>query len=336
MRNQRRAEKISLSSELESAVFRKPLRAREIEALQARCESYQSEAPRPWSTDVFAPYSQYFGILSSLKARTVLDELNRFGYLDEFDSKPIRVFDFGAGTLGASLGAVDYFRSAGKTVERVYAFDQNRAPVDWASHEFKNFFGATKMSFGKPDTLDHTIVFAVDVLNEMGMAGSAQVFEWIKNATPSTIIILLEPASKFINQRFLKFRDSLIDSISILLPCTHVLKCPALQQEEWCHEDHPYKAPSAYWNLVKKMGFRKSLLQYSLLCLSQQKSKFTVDHARMVSRPLKSKGRCEKWLCGNGKRWKQSLMNRHRNEINAPFFEASRGDVLDCRSTGLI
>ena len=171
---------------------------------------------------------------------------------------------------------------------------------------------------------------------ESGRAWELQEIEsWIERATPNTIILLLEPASRLVNQKFLALRDLLCQKISILLPCTHAKACPALIDDEWCHEEHPYKAPSAYWNLVREMGFRRNLLQFSMLALGKQASQFKREDARMVSRTLKSKGRCEKWLCADGKRWKESQLNRNQNEKNEAFFEAARGDIIDCLSTGI-
>jgi hypothetical protein len=335
MRNQRRDEKMSLSPEWERAIFRKPLKKREIEALRLRCESYQEASVRPWSADIYPAYAQYFGILSALKVKSVLQELDRYGYLDVWGNQPVRIFDYGAGTLGGTTGAIDFLRASKNSIEQLSAYDQDRRPVDWAQQEFSNLL-ENPVHFGRPTNFEQTLIIAVDVFNECAFSQANEIEQWIDRATDSTIIVLLEPAAKAINQKFLELRNLLSKKINILLPCTHSFDCPALKDGEWCHEDRPYKAPSAYWNLVKQMGFRKSLLQFSMLCLGKQPSRFSAAHARMVSRPLKNKGRSDKWLCGNGRRWKQSIMLRHKNETNEAYFEAARGDVIDCHSTGLI
>jgi hypothetical protein len=342
MRNQRRAEKVSLSAPLERLFFRRHLRKREIEALKERCESYQIEAPRPWTGDIYLPYAQYFGLLSALKVKSALIDLELHGYLKVWAQSPVSMMDFGAGTLGASLGALDFLKERNHKISELFAVDQDSRPIEWARGEFRDFL-PKKISFQKPQNFDYSLIVAVDVFNEMGLRSEVnpnsswfkEIESWIERATPNTIILLLEPASRLVNQKFLALRDLLCQKISILLPCTHAKACPALIDDEWCHEEHPYKAPSAYWNLVREMGFRRNLLQFSMIALGKQASQFKREDARMVSRPLKSKGRCEKWLCADGKRWKESQLNRNQNEKNEAFFEAARGDIIDCLSTGI-
>ncbi|MDB5037487.1 MAG: Ribosomal small subunit Rsm22 [Bacteriovoracaceae bacterium] len=345
MRNQRRVVKISLSEELEQLLFAPVLKKREIEALQERCESYQIGAPRQWSGDVFRAYAQYFGALSALKMKSVLQELDQYGYLNIWDGAPKNIYDFGAGTLGATLGAVDFFKEKGAPIPNAFAFDDDPKPIDWARREFESFLPKS-IQAKKLNSFENSLIIASDVFNEMGLMSEREQIDseghwfkeidgWIEKATPTTLIILIEPASKQINRNFLTLRNIISKKIPILLPCTHQKACPALLTNDWCHEERDYKVPSSYWNLVRQMGFRKGLLQFSMLCLGRQTSRFQQEDGRMVSRPIKSKGRCEKWLCADGKRWKSSLLNRNKSEVNEDFFEAARGDIVHCSANGI-
>lgn len=341
-----RPEKIHLSSAMEEMFFRAPLKKRQLEALKERCESYQVGTPHRWKGDIYPAYSQYFGFLTALKVKAALSELESYGYLDVFDRKPMKVIDFGAGTLGASLGALDFLSSTKRKIDSLEAYDVDDAPVRWACETFSSFLPKNFEILKSPPTAssDGTLFIAVDVLNEMGLmtetpqADSAwfqTLNHWASSLSESNILLLIEPANKTINQRFLKMRNDLSRTASILLPCTHSMHCPALAADEWCHEDRYYKAPSVYWNLVHSLGFSREFLSFSLLVLGGQKSRFSDRHARVVSRNLKSKGRCDKWMCGAGKRWKASLLLRHENEQNVSYFQSRRGDILDCDSTGL-
>lgn len=330
--------KMELSKELEQFFFRSVLKRREIEALRARCENYQLQSAPQWSPGLFQSYSQYFGFLSALKIRSALFELAYRGYLKSLMGKKIQLLDFGAGTLGGSLGAVDFLQTQNIQVETLLAVDKDLDPVQWSAREFKDFLPKIQTSQHLPKSLKPgTLFIAVDVLNELQTWDS--MVQLIKTIPEDSLFVLIEPASKAHNQRLLQMRDEILPQlpkgVSLLLPCTHSMSCPALPVGEWCHEERDYKAPSVYWNLVHEMGFRRSRLAFSLLSFGSQESAFRPTDARVVSQILRPKGRCEKWLCSQGRRWKLSMLQRKRSDENAFVYDAKRGDVLDCLSTGI-
>lgn len=338
--------KVKLSKALEDHIFSGTLKKRELEALYRRCTSYQTENPEEWSGDLFRPYSKYFGFLSALKAKACMNELDQYGYLDDLSRKSVHLVDFGAGTLGGTLGIYDFFREKKWKIENARAVDQNLKPMRWALEYFDDFLDpapTVTTEIGLPPRDSTSIFLAIDVLNEFSAFQEGQtdspdfqfIRDWLDQMPPKSIFIWIEPANKKTNQRFLAFRDAFKTHADILLPCTHSLICPALAQKEWCHEDRDYLAPSIYWNLVKELGFRRGVLSYSFLALGKMSTRFQPTDARIVSRDLRNKGRCDKWLCANGKRWKAGLLNRHQNDTNASFFEGLRGDIIDCSSTGI-
>jgi hypothetical protein len=339
-------DKTRVSKALEEKVFDGALKKRELEALYRRCTSYQTEAPEPWSGDLYRPYSKYFGFLSSLKVRACLNELSHYGYLDRWKKKSIEVFDFGAGTLGASLGVVDFATATKLSIEKLTTIDVDLKPMQWAAKYFEDFLEPSpefKTSLSSPSRDKASLLVAVDVLNEQDAFRNRSfddpsmkfLKDWISEMNEDSIFLWIEPANKKTNQNFLAWRDHLKNLAPILLPCTHQANCPALEQREWCHEDRDYLAPSVYWNLVHDLGFHRDVLSFSFLALGKQKSPFGPQSARVVSRDLQNKGRCDKWLCANGKRWKAGLLKRHEGPENASYFESRRGDIVDCASTGL-
>jgi len=338
-----------LTEALEQKFFAARLTAREIDMLKIRCETYQSLDKPDWSIGLIRAYSQYFGFLSALKVKAALREAGDRGYLDVFKDKKISLIDFGAGSLGGTLGAVDYFNHLNPSIKLkdLTLIDEDFTPCDWAQKEFADFLPTSIQKFPSLPSrakLESSIFLAVDVLNEIDRDEDSQVLKSVENLldqmTETSLFIFIEPAAKHINQRMLAWRDKLLAksdrTYNLLLPCTHQKACPALPKKEWCHEDRDYKGPSVYWNLVKTMGFRRHNLSFSMLVFGGQASKFQSQHARVVSRQLHSKGRCDKWLCADGKLWKASLMNRHEKPENEAYFNSRRGHVLDCNSTGLI
>ncbi len=333
--------KTSVSEELENDLFGNALTKKETEALRERCMSYQAEEPPAWSSRIFPAYAQYFGFLSSLKVRSVFHELHHYGYMDPVLDHPsgFQLVDFGAGTLGGTLGAVDFLRSVGKKPSALWAVDEDTSPMRWAEERFKGFLQQSVTLFTadqfKQNTCPKpTLFIAVDVLNEMGLPPRQEALEFVRSITQKldehSLIILIEPANKFINKDFLRLREYLKSELSILLPCTHSQTCPMLEsQRDWCHEERHYRAPSRYWTLVDNLGFDRSILQFSLLVLGKRNSVFTDQDYRMVSRNIATKGKSEKWFCGKGERWKVAELTRHKEDPNKQhFFAAQRGDVL--------
>ncbi|TVQ79904.1 MAG: hypothetical protein EA369_03920 [Bradymonadales bacterium] len=332
--------KVSLSGELEKAFFSKKIEQNQVLALKRLCEGYHRQKQSLWRESVYRPYSCYFGFLTALKTKRVFQELKVWGYLERFQQSKISLLDYGAGSLGGSLGAYEFFKGEGLSIDRVIAVDRDPRPVDWAKTEFAAFL-PSEVSFAKRwprlKKSSAQIHLMANVWNEIWQNPKSQFTKnWLAQlrlASRDDLFIIIEPADKLTNQRLLRFRDQLRNLTQILLPCTHALACPALAQDEWCHEEVEYSAPARYWELVRKLGFRKSRLSFSLLVFGQQASAFSETQARVVSQDVGGKGRCEKFLCMKGRRWKESLLVRDQNEKNQGFFSAPRGGVIDSRST---
>lgn len=333
---------IKASEELENLIYKSKLTGSEISALKKRSETYQQLEQNPWSKEVFRAYSQYFGFMTSLKVIAVLQELIEEKLFPAWTS-PVEIYDLGAGTLGASLGAIDFLKGRDLEVARVHAIDHDLKPMQWAQREFQDFLPEVSLSsqWTPKEGPGPRLFLCVDVLNETEFKDSDAFVQNLRLALRSIqkndLFIFIEPASKVINQRFLQWRDSLLNEkdrpYHLLLPCTHEKVCPAVAQGEWCHEERDYRAPQAYWTTVQKLNYERRSLVYSALVLGPVAAAFETYQARVVSRNLKSKGKTEKWLCADGRRWKVRLLKRHKTEQNQYLFESERGAIIDCRST---
>jgi len=338
-------EKFHLSKSLETAFFKDKLVPSQIESLKRHCQTYQDGDLPKWKSKNYHPYSSYLGFVTALKAKACLAELNAWGYLKAFESEPVAIIDIGAGTLGATLGAADFLKESGMKLQQILAVDQDINALKWALEHFDSEISA-KISLRRtfPEALKpkNAIVLFANVLTELGLKeesfkiekpGKAlKLFEqWMEAADDKSIFVFIEPGTKQTNLNFLKLRDHLSQKYNVLLPCTHRQACPALRLKEWCHEERSYKAPNAYWDLVKALNFRKKTLSFSMLCVGKQESKMKPHLGRVVSRSLPSKGRSTKWICSEGERWKESKLLRNQDEQNSEFFEAVRGSIIDCK-----
>lgn len=341
-----RRPKIKLSSELETHFFKKRLSANEVQNLKKLCEHYQKGMPSrtgDWLKISKEAYHQYFGFQAALKTKRVFEDLENLNYLCGFQNKTPRLIDFGAGTLGSLLGAVDYLRSKNIKIEQATVIDRQSDPLEWSKQNFKDYLPdqidlqADALGFSE---LQNSIILATDVFNEMKLFhekgdlliqsnGIRLIEAWLRKMDETSLLVIMTPAVREWNTQFLKLRDYYAEQKKILLPCPHLKKCPALLANEWCHEDRLYSAPQKYWSLVDQLGFRRPSLQYSLLVLGHQPNTYSSHQARVVSNPLEGKGKSERWLCAKGKRWKASLLERNKSDAAMPFHQSERGDVVE-------
>jgi hypothetical protein len=339
-----RIKKISLSPSLEKKFFDERLSKREIVELKNLSEAYQRYESLSWSELRYRPYSQYFGFINALKTKKVLEELWNYSYLSDL-TQPIEFLDFGAGSLGASLGATDFFREKNLEVEKIYAIDQDSRVTNWAAQFFQDFLPRSIEHRSRFPNEESKINIMANVWNEILFRTDHDSFQahpaWkdletrMMGSAQDSLWIFIEPSAREINQKFLKLRDALRLKFNVLLPCTHRDACPALAENEWCHEERAFRAPNPFWELVRSLGYRQKNLVYSFMVIGKKKSVFGPSHARVLSRDLGGKGRCEKWLCSDGKRWKESHLLREKNEDNLEFFESLRGDIIERPSTFL-
>lgn len=332
-RSQILQDRIALSPKLSEHFAATRLTQSQKNQLKAFCEAYQDGEGSAWAYKNYYAYSLYFGLQTALKAKQVMTQLERWNYLKVLEAKPISIIDVGAGSLGASIGITDFFRDRAIEVQQVLAMDRDLRAGKWAAEYFQAYLPRKVILKRKVDSdlrPRNSIFVMANVWAEIGIdhKNIDRFKRWMDQANDKSIFVIIEPASKKLNQELLRMRDELVKDYSLLLPCPHSKACPALIQKEWCHEEWPYEAPSRYWELVESLGFNKSQLGFSLLVFGKQKSAFTAKHARVVSRPLKTKGLSSKWLCQDGKRWKEQKLLRDQNEANQDFYEARRGYTL--------
>lgn len=333
--------KISLSESLTKEFFPKRLNKNEIQSLRRICEDYQRAGARSWTPTRSFVYSSYFGYLTALKFKRAIQELKNRIPMEESSFK---IYDYGAGSLGASLGAMD---ALPQLPTRLTAYDRDPKPMLWAADHFSIFKKVPPKlvrRFPSSGSSPALHLFG-NVLTECGLQEESfkpsqptgilkKIEEKLKKAGPDEFFIFVEPANRRFNENFLTLRDHWSQFNQIILPCTHQKACPAIAQSEWCHEERDYDAPGIFWDIVRQLGFRKKRLNYSFLVLGKSGQIHNKKLARVVSNPLETKGKTELWLCASGKRWKESKLKRHQSSDNEVFFEAERGDILDCSSTG--
>lgn len=144
--------------------------------------------------------------------------------------------------------------------------------------------------------------------------------------------------------------------IHILAPCLHHDACPMRKHNarDWCHFYLDWERPKIIADLDRLIGNKKEYLKFSYLILTaslvasrqslatavtSDQRPVTSDRCyRVVSAPLRSKGKTELLLCpsqGNdtGRLYRLTRLDKERGPANADMDRVMRGDIVTVSGT---
>lgn len=168
------------------------------------------------------------------------------------------------------------------------------------------------------------LIVAAHLLNELGTRldvekRAALVAGWCRQLlAPEGLCIVIEPALRETSRALLGVRDRLLAlGVSVLAPCLLHAACPALQRErDWCHDS------------AQVLVSGRSRVDFSYLVLGHSQPHLDATRYRVVSDPLKDKGRLRLFVCGPSGRHQIMRLDRDRTAANQALDQARRGDVL--------
>jgi SAM-dependent methyltransferase len=148
--------------------------------------------------------------------------------------------------------------------------------------------------------------------------------------------LIIEPALRTTTRALQRMRDAMapLDGLRIVAPCPHALVCPMLASpRDWCHESrvmHPTPQVARINAITRR---RDERLLFSMLALEPTPSDDSLSSDgilwRLVSDPLGSRGKTERWVCGSdGQLRSVRVLDRERSERNAAIVEAERGTLV--------
>lgn len=168
------------------------------------------------------------------------------------------------------------------------------------------------------------LIVAAHLLNELGTrldveGRAALVAGWCRELlSPEGLCIVIEPALRETSRALLGVRDRVLAlGLSVLAPCLLHAACPALQRDrDWCHDS------------AEVLVTGRSRVDFSYLVLGHAQPRLDPTRYRVVSDPLKDKGRLRLYLCGPRGRHQVMRLDRDRTAANQALDQARRGDVL--------
>jgi ribosomal protein RSM22 (predicted rRNA methylase) len=289
------------------------------------------------------------------KVAGALEELALVGALPE--GRVWRVLDVGAGLGATSLG-VALFAAARGAAERlvVTAIDRDPRPLRvlerLAAHagpaglvpiELRTVVGD---ALGAPSAGEHDLVVAGFVLNELAASVGEKAELLARLAArlaPGGSLVVLEPALRTTSRELQAVRDRLVAAGGppyVFAPCLTDRPCPMLEGErDWCHDERADPLPPRLARIARGAGLRESRPTWSYLTLRNDGRSLrelgSPDRLfRVVSAPLRSKGKLELHGCGVETSTRLVRLDRHRSPENAALDEARRGAVIELDGGG--
>ena len=289
-------------------------------------------------------YLLYFTLTNFAKILKCLHECAR---VSAFNSSDLDILDVGCGPGTAALACSSFFANRPLSITGV---DQNREILKDASALF-SMIGGPHHSFLtineeiRPASIGQRlkgkrfdIIIAANVLNEVGGVKEqlrlcqTMLDDYLKD---NGVVIVVDPALQKTTRALMEVRDLL--NAQILAPCLHQDPCPmrAQNRRDWCHFYLEWKCPEIIRKVDRLLEIRHDYLKMAYLILKkstppssplQKGSK--IDLWRVVSSPLRSKGKCEFVLCGDGRLKRICRLDRDRSDKNRVFDYVKRGDLI--------
>ena len=298
-------------------------------------------------------YLLYFLVPNMLKVQWIFEQQH---FADLFSEETeVRIADIGCGPCTGILAAAQYWQShAPQQKLSCVAVDQNTAMLKdgrnllnkLTEHNSKDgttltTHAATLAQLRKAlgNNRFHILIVA-NVLNEL--RSTEERFDFVsrlmsQHLTPNGRLVIIDPALQRSTRDLMLLRDQLVTEqkvARVLAPCLHQQLCPMriANPRDWCHSYLEWERPQVIADLDMLVGNRKEYLKMSYMVMSavQNVPKQKIgDTWRVVSAPMKSKGKVEILFCGeNGKMLRVTRLDKDRSKENSGLDQLQRGDVV--------
>jgi ribosomal protein RSM22 (predicted rRNA methylase) len=300
-------------------------------------------------------YQRYFLPANLAKIHLPLAELarHRKGLLER---ERLRVLDIGSGPGTAILGVMEFFfrRESGpalqftavdevgenlREAERLFAEQRNRTGLRASLRTVRASIVRQGQSLSGEQ---FDIITLSNVLNELFHGDEDRIAkrcELLRELTdrhlaPDGSMIIIEPALRETSRELLQVGCGLLnEGFHIYAPCPARGLCETLENpRDWQHEEVPWDPPDVVKEIDKQTGLRKDALKFSYLVL--RTDGFSLwdacgsDAWRVVSEPLRTKGKLEYHLCGRAGRFLVVRLDKDQSPANDHYGTLSRGSIV--------
>lgn len=291
--------------------------------------------------DVYIAYLLYFMPVNMLKLPYLLREIDFSG------QKTIKILDCGTGTGTFALSAIDYFTHHYPDIRLDMTLtDKAISHIDRTRKLFGSMLDTGDISANAINyhTLDLTdidnlrdkydIIILGNIINEIDIAKYPQILKKLNNLLEDNgSIIMIEPALRELSQKALRFRDEGINhGLFPIFPCIQTIEkpssCPALRDNDWCHQTHSIDQDKWISGIDKHTGFLKDDIRYTGIIFSKQKSINDANSWRIVSDMMGEKGLSRVYLCHDDSRILARRLDKNKSDTNSVWSKLKKGDMI--------
>ncbi|MFW6049664.1 MAG: small ribosomal subunit Rsm22 family protein [Myxococcota bacterium] len=162
---------------------------------------------------------------------------------------------------------------------------------------------------------------------------------WSETLAEDGALLVIEPALRETSRRLQSVRDRLAARPGrphVFAPCVRSGPCPMLASpRDWCHTDLPGPLPARAAALAQEAGLRAERRTFSHLTLRRRPGSLARAAAgrpgrahRLVSAPLRSKGKVEVVGCGEDGLVRIMRLDRHAPSGSEVLGQAVRGSLV--------
>lgn len=304
-------------------------------------------------------YLAYFFPLTVAKVLAVLGELPGDQERIPSSARAARVLDLGSGPGPGAVACLTWLRDEPRArrgpvelvlVDRaepalalardvIAACRQDQVAVHTIRADLERRAWVRGLPTGQSGTYD--LIVVGNCMNELyrtsrdACARRAKLLEvCLELLNPDGSLIVIEPASRPESRALHRVRDHLLQRriCNVYSPCLRDQPCPALERDDdWCHEERPWKAPWAVEAIDAHVGFIKDALKFSYLVLRRDGRTIVrrdPETYRVVSELRTLKGEQRAWLCNAAGRHEVGRLDRERSEDNAAIDRWHRGAIV--------
>lgn len=293
------------------------------------------------STDVYIAYLLYFMPVNMLKLPYLLDKL------DFSSHKTIKILDCGTGTGTFALSAVDYFSHNYPNIELDMTLTDkatshiNKTRKLFGSMLETNDISANAINYHNLDLIDidnlknkYGLIILGNIINEIDISKYPQILKKLNNLLEDNgFIIMIEPALKELSQKALRFRDEAINhDLFPIFPCIQTIEkpslCPALRDNDWCHQTHSIDQDKWISGIDKHTGFLKDDIRYTGVIFSKHNNTNNENSWRVVSDMMGEKGLSKAYLCHDDSRILARRLDKNKSDSNSKWSRLKKGDMI--------
>jgi ribosomal protein RSM22 (predicted rRNA methylase) len=264
---------------------------------------------------------------------------------------PTSVLDVGCGVGATSVGLLLWCGAAGRTTLSITGVDHEPTVLSaWVENVRKTAeivgvsvklttFTADAEAAPLPAGCD--LILCQTALNERlpGNRSGELVYDdatqrMVERWAVAAPTLIIEPALRSTTRPLQRLRDALVErgQVDVVAPCPHRGPCPMLVNErDWCHEARHHRPTEMAAEVQRLTRRRDETALFSMLALARRSDASVIDpHLwRLVSDPLGSKGKTERWVCcGDGRLRQVRILDRERSTANELLIDAERGSLV--------